>query len=198
MKHIDVERRLVHQDTREVRTKRAKTFTTSFFPVGDDIEAIFLEWIDHLQTNLLLSDDDPLFPATQVALKEAGVFAAVGLERQHWTNATPIRRIFKNVFEAAGLTYFNPHSFRKTLVQLGERVCRTPEEFKAWSQSLGHEQVLTTFTSYGVVSGERQAEIMTALKSQQGTEGEDFDDLDDAAIERIVAAFRRKARAIQG
>ena len=83
-------------------------------------------------------------------------------------------------------------------MQLGERVCRTPEEFKAWSQGLGNEQVLTTFTSYGVVSSERQAEIMTALKSQQGTEGEDFDELDDAAIEKIVAAFRRKARAIRG
>lgn len=27
--------------------------------------------------------------------------------------------------------------------------CRTAEEFKAWSQSLGHQDVLVTFNSYG-------------------------------------------------
>jgi hypothetical protein len=29
---------------------------------------------------------------------------------------------------------------------LGERTCKTPEEFKAWSQNLSREQVLTTFS----------------------------------------------------
>jgi hypothetical protein len=35
------------------------------------------------------------------------------------------------------LPYFNPHSFRKTLALLGGRICKTPEEYKAWSQNLG-------------------------------------------------------------
>jgi hypothetical protein len=86
-----------------------------------------------------------------------------GLARKHWTNATPIRRIFAEAFALAELPYFNPHSFRKTLAQLGERVCRTPEEFKAWSQNLGHERVLTTLSSYGQVGPARQAEIMRGL-----------------------------------
>ena len=34
------EHSLIEQDSREVRTKRAKTFTTWFFPVGDDIQQI--------------------------------------------------------------------------------------------------------------------------------------------------------------
>jgi len=63
----------------------------------------------------------------------------------------------------SGLSYFNPHSFRKTLVILGEQVCRTPEEFKSWSQNLGHDDVLTTFVSYGEVPGRRQAEIIPNL-----------------------------------
>jgi site-specific recombinase XerD len=37
LKHVDIEKELVEQDAREVRTKRAKTFTTWFFPVGEDI-----------------------------------------------------------------------------------------------------------------------------------------------------------------
>ena len=36
LKHINVENELIEQDAREVRTKRAKTFTSWFFPVGDD------------------------------------------------------------------------------------------------------------------------------------------------------------------
>jgi hypothetical protein len=43
------------------------------------------------------------------------------------------------------------------------QICRSPEEYKAWSQNLGHENVLTTFSSYGDVAGHRQAEIIRAL-----------------------------------
>src|SRR5438046_2542042 len=43
-----------------------------------------------------------------------------------------------------------------------------PEEYKAWSQNLGHENVLTTFSSYGDVARHRQAEIIRSLgKSEQ-------------------------------
>jgi hypothetical protein len=66
-------------------------------------------------------------------------------------------------FTGAGLPYFNPHSLRNTLAQLGERLCATPEAFKSWSQNLGHEGVLTTLTSYGAVEPARQAEIIRAM-----------------------------------
>jgi len=88
------------------------------------------------------------------------------LDRKHWSNAGPIRAIFKTAFAAADLPYFNPHSFRKTLALLGGELCETPEQYKAWSQNLGHEHVLTTFTSYGNVSSHRQAEIIRAMASQ--------------------------------
>jgi hypothetical protein len=81
-------------------------------------------------------------------------FHSSGLERKHWPTATPIREIFRDAFAAVGLPYFNPHSFRKTLVALGQQCCKSPEEFKAWSQNLGHEGVLTTLHSYGRSSNE--------------------------------------------
>lgn len=43
------------------------------------------------------------------------------------------------------------------------KVCRTPEEFKAWSQNLGHDHVLTTFNSYGKVEPARQASLIRGL-----------------------------------
>ncbi len=53
-----------------------------------------------------------------------------------------MRTIFRDAFERAELPYFNPHSFRNTLVQYGQMQCKSPEDFKAWSQNLGHEQVI--------------------------------------------------------
>jgi len=73
---------------------------------------------------------------------------------------------FKQAFVSVGLPYFNPHSFRKTLAFLGRQRCRTPEEYKAWSQNLGHEHVVTTFCSYGDVSCYRQSEIMRSFASR--------------------------------
>jgi hypothetical protein len=73
-------------------------------------------------------------------------------------------RFCERMFGHAGLPYFNPHSFRKTLALLGGRICKSPEEYEAWSQNLGHESVLTTFSSYGDVAGYRQAEIIRGFQ----------------------------------
>ena len=85
------------------------------------------------------------------------------LSRNHWTTTSPIPTILKKAFENTGLPYHNPHGFRNTLAQLGERLCQGAEQFKAWSQNLGHEKVMTTFVSYGVVQPNRQAEIIRNL-----------------------------------
>ncbi|EIL98259.1 recombinase XerC [Rhodanobacter thiooxydans] len=163
LKHVDLERQCVYQDAREVRTKFSKTFNTHFFPVGDSVRAIVEEWVTWLRVEMLWGADNPLFPATRVALGPSRRFEAAGLTRATWSSAGPIRGIFRRAFANAGLSYFNPHSFRHTLVQLGEELCRSPEEFKAWSQNLGHEGVLTTFYSYGAVPVGRQSDIMRLL-----------------------------------
>ncbi|MBS0557000.1 MAG: site-specific integrase [Proteobacteria bacterium] len=163
LKHVDLAAGCVHQDARDVKTKNSKTFTTFFFPVGDDIRQIVADWVGFLRQDRLWGNDDPLFPRTKVSVGANRCFTAVGLDRAHWSNATPIRDVFKQAFAAAGLPYFNPHSFRNTLVALGERLCQSPEAFKAWSQNLGHEGVLTTFLSYGSVATARQGEIIHGM-----------------------------------
>lgn len=168
LKHLDLAAGCVYQDARDVKTKNSKTFPTFFFPVGDEIRQIVADWATYLRVERLWGNDDPLFPKTRVAVGPNGQFAAVGLEREHWSNATPIRQIFREAFSGAGLPYFNPHSLRRTLVSLGEKVCQTPEAFKAWSQNLGHEGVLTTFYSYGNVATHRQGDIIRNLGARQG------------------------------
>ena len=163
LKHIDLKEGCVRQDARDVRTKFSKTFTTWFFPVGDLALQAFCEWVPFLIEERLFGPDDPLFPKTQVTQGEDLQFETAGLARVPWSTAAPIRVVFREAFTLAGLPYFNPHSFRKTLTQLGEQLCSTPEQFKTWSQNLGHESVMTTLVSYGSVPAPRQADVMRQL-----------------------------------
>jgi hypothetical protein len=78
-----------------------------FFPVGHDIRAVVVEWVNFLKQDRLWGMDDPLFPMTKVAVGDNLKFEATGLNRKHWSSAGPIRVIFKQAFTAAGLPYFN-------------------------------------------------------------------------------------------
>jgi integrase len=185
LKHVDLATDSIYQDAREVNTKFSKTFHTFFFPVGDEIRRIVVEWVSYLREEKLWGNDDPLFPVTRIVLGTTRQFEASGLERQHWKGTSPIRTVFREAFMNAGLPYFHPHSVRNTLVRLGQSVCQTPEEFKAWSQNLGHEKVLTTFFSYGEVGYARQGEIIRRLSEPRLAARTDFNDLAEAVARKL-------------
>jgi integrase len=185
LKHVDLIADFVYQDARDVNTKFSKTFHTFFFPVGDEIRGILAEWVSYLREIKLWGNDDPLFPATHIALGAARQFEVSGLKRNHWSTASPIRKIFREAFNRAGLPYFNPHSFRNTLAQLGHSLCKSPEELKAWSQNLGHEEVLTTLTSYGEVACDRQGEILRALGMPQAAVQSEANHIAEAVFRRF-------------
>jgi integrase len=169
LKHVDLVEGKIMQDAREVATKFSKTFPTFFFPIPGHVRAIFVEWVDYLRLEKRLGHNDPLFPASRVGVGRDQQFEVQGLAQIGWSDGEPIRKIFREAFRLAGLPYHHPHSFRKTLVLLGEQLCHTAEEFKSWSQNLGHEDVLTTFFSYGEVSDRRQAAIMRNLAREAST-----------------------------
>ena len=118
VKHIDIARRHVFQDARQVNTKFRKTIETFFYPVGDDVETIIGQWAQHLMTDKRFTPDDPLFPKTINGHDEHRNFFPVGLGREHWSSAAPVRKIFRTAFERVGLPYVNPHTIRNTLTQL--------------------------------------------------------------------------------
>jgi integrase len=189
LKHIDLVVGKIDQDAREVATKHAKTFPTFFFPVGDDVRAIVADWVGFLRMDKLWSDDDPLFPATEIGLDETRRFHPVGLARRHWGNATAIRKIFRDAFTSVQLPYANPHSFRNTLVELAYKLQLSPEVFKVWSQNLGHDSILTTFSSYGPVTSYRQAEIMRNLVPASASATDT-----DGILSQIAALATRRQR----
>jgi integrase len=74
LKHVDLAQGHVFQDGRTVTTKRGKSITTWFLPVGELPLRIVTDWIGHLRGALLWSNDDPLFPKTKVGVGGAGSF----------------------------------------------------------------------------------------------------------------------------
>lgn len=169
LKHVDLSKSppLVKQEPDLVKTKFSKQIFTYFFPVGDEIAQIAIDWIKELREEKHYGINDPVFPQTRVGHDQNASFTVEGLEPICWASTTPIRQIFKEAFQDAGLPYFNPHLFRDTLTHFGQEICNSAESFKAWSQNLGHENVLTTLTSYGYLDTHRQGEIMKALKNRQ-------------------------------
>lgn len=190
LKHLDLVENCVHQDAREVKTKFSKTFPTYFFPVGPEIRQIVVDWVTYLKDVKLWGHDDPLFPSTNVVLGPDRKFVVDGVSRVHWGSADPIRQVFRDAFHAAGLKYFNPHSLRDTLSHLAQAMCKSPREFKAWSQNLGHENVLTTFNSYGTVADADQREIISALARSWSASSPDVEELADAVARKISQALR--------
>ena len=192
---VDPAQGFVDQDARHVRTKFAKTFRTWFMPVSGRALEIVRDWHDELSGESARGPADPLFPATAIALDEAGAFAPVGLTRVGWSGSGPVRDAFKRGFALAGLPYFNPHSFRDMLVRHAMMLDLTPEAMKAWSQNLGHAEVMTTLTSYGSVPTHRQGELIRSLSTgQQSVVHQE----QLAALEALVATMKSGGNLLPG
>jgi site-specific recombinase XerD len=186
---LDVENQIVYQDPRQgVRTKNGKAITTLILPFDDTMVTTIRDWVTYLSEVKEFSPTDPLFPRTRVAQAQDGTtFEAKDLAPVFWKGGGSIRNILKARSEAAGLPYFNPHSFRHAHVHIALRCCRTPEEFKALSQNIGHEQVMTTLSSYGTLDDHRISDVLggidfTGKKTHDG-------DIPAADVERFLRKY---------
>jgi integrase len=164
IKHFDKANDLIIQDPTDVKTKNAKLIHTYLIKaVGNDIYDMFKDYYFELINDYDFTDNDPLFPKTNMIQGHDFNFTPNGLTREFWTTASPIRKIFKQAFEAMDLPYYPPHRIRKTLTAFAQKNCKTPEQFKAFSQNLGHESPLTTFTAYGKICVQKQGELIKGL-----------------------------------
>lgn len=186
--HVDASEGFVEQDARTVRTKAAKTFRTYFFPIGGEALAIVVGWLNELEHEHRWGRDDPLFPATEMGHDVNREFQAVGIMRSGWSTTQPINAVFRRAFVAAGLPYYNPHSFRDMMVRHGMSLNLSVEELKAWSQNMGHSDVTTTLTSYGTIPDHRQGELIRAARagSAGGGAAARMSEADIVALARAV------------
>ncbi|MGB0508127.1 MAG: tyrosine-type recombinase/integrase [Pikeienuella sp.] len=163
LKHVNVETGHIYLDGREVKTKGAKTFTTYFFPVGNAYRETFCEWVHWLRSDKLFGPGDALFPKAKIEAVNGQGFRCVGFHRAGYANSAKLNAIIKDTFASVQMPRYTAHSFRKTLTLLGDEKCDTREQFKAWSQNLGHDHVGTTVNSYLPVTSHRQAELIRGL-----------------------------------
>lgn len=162
---IDIGGQVICQDPkRGVRTKGGKLITSRILPFDDLLTNTIREWVEYLEKIRKFGTTDPLFPHTKVAQAPDGsAFEAIGVEPVYWKGGNSICNILKSRSKIADLTYFNPHSYRHAHVHIALRCCSTPEELKALSQNIGHEQVTTTLRSYGTLDDDRVDEVLSGI-----------------------------------
>ena len=167
LRHIDIAEGKIDQDAREVQTKFSKSFVTTFFPVGDDIRAVVVDWVNYLRQEKLWGLDDPLFPGDQgrggrQSSLRSGRAGPQALEQRRpdqadiqgsfcggWTAVLQPAQLQEDV----GASWWQTMSGRRKNTRRGRKI-------------LGHEHVLTTFCSYGDVGSYRQAEIIRAFSER--------------------------------
>jgi integrase/recombinase XerC len=162
LKHVDLERRQVFQDPREVNTKAAKAMDTTFFPMGAAYIDALADYIIHLTQDLMFGPEDALFPKSDIIRGPNG-FQMAGLSRHPFASTGPLNEIVKDAFAAVQLPRYTPHSFRHMLALHGDKLCQTRETFKAWSQNMGHSSPVTTVSSYMPVPADAQRKIILGL-----------------------------------
>lgn len=166
MECFDPERLLIFQDPkRGVKTKFSKAITTTLVPFDNGLLGYVLEWQKFLKAEKLFSNVNPLFPRTKVEQRSETdlCFEGTEIEPVFWQSAQGMRHIFCQRAQEAGLRYYSPHKFRHATVAEAGRRCRTPEEFRAISQNLGHENVGTTLSSYGKLDDTRVSELIKKM-----------------------------------
>jgi integrase len=168
VKHLDLERRHVFQDPREVDTKFSKPINTTFYPMGEVYVDAVVEYVNHLREDLHFGPEDALFPAIDRKATPSG-FQVVGLKRTPYATTAPLRDVVKEAFALVQMPKYTPHAFRHMLMLYGDKNTNTREEFKAWSQNMGHKSEAVSVESYIPISEDAKHEIILRLAKVQNS-----------------------------
>jgi integrase len=160
LKHLDMEGKTVVQDAREMRAKNGKSFRVFWFPRTEGFQQIFCEWIAEIFA-LGFTAQDAVFPEVKDLISD--------FEDSPPVAPLKTSRALQTAFERASATIdeeYSPHVARHTLKALGDKLCRTSEERKAWSLNLGHSSERITETHYGKMPDQRRAGIIENLSAE--------------------------------
>lgn len=166
MKSFDKKELVIHQDPAlGVATKFSKNITSVLIPFGyEETLGYFIEWFDYLEKKKKFQLNDPIFPATKIENGKDNIsyYNTGEVETKFLKGSGSLRKIFEKRFKEVGIKYYHPHTFRHFWVREISKLPITEEEKKALSQNLGHENVGTTFGSYGYghIEENKQVEII--------------------------------------
>ena len=143
----DSENWLIYVSPKDMNVKFAKTRYAFFMPFDEDIKENVFRWRSEL-IKLGFRDKAPFFPIVPNRFNQCNLLEE-SIKKEEIKSNTTILEIFRKSFTSQGIEYLRPHSFRHTIAKWAEK--QRPEFFNAVSQSLGHSDIKTTFTSYGAL-----------------------------------------------
>lgn len=167
--HVDMTGHRVRHDGKLMRTKNGKSFISNWFPRTEPFRQVFEDWVMEIE-ELGLGPDDALFPGLR-ALSQARTPNREPIPPM--ASAAAVTEAFRLASSDAARRY-SPHAARHTLVHLGDQICRTSEERKAWSLNLGHSSEAVTWTHYGKVNDERKDAIFEAFEDNAPTTSDEI------------------------
>jgi len=190
MKSFIKNKLVIDQDpTSGVKTKFSKRIITPLISyLYKEAINYFLEWFNHLEEKRGFKHDDPIFPATKIenGTENLSFYNTGQVEPIFWKSSSSPSKIIEKRFEQAGIKHYKPHSIRHSLIKRLSTLPLTEEQKKAISQSLGHEDVRTTFGSYGYgkIEEDRQIEIIRNIDFDGANKGQRF--MSEEAVEKFL------------
>lgn len=166
MKSFDKDKLVIDQNpVFGVKTKFSKRIITPLIYYSyKEVLNYFLEWFNYLEEKKGFKPNDPIFPATKIenGTENLSFYNTGQVEPIFWKSSTAPSKIIEKRFEQAGVKHYKPHSIRHLLIKRLSTLSLTEAEKKAISQSLRHEDIRTTFGSYGYgkIDEDKQIEII--------------------------------------
>ncbi|WP_342448124.1 tyrosine-type recombinase/integrase [Parasedimentitalea huanghaiensis] len=169
LKHLNVEAQTVTQDGTEMRAKNGKSLVVQWFPGVEVFEPFVTEWKAELEA-LGFNPADALFPDGKHIRRRIYEDEAIPPLR---TNG-PINQAFAIASAVIGKAY-SPHSARHCLKALGDQLCDSAQERKAWSLNMGHESEVITNTHYGKMTSESRMQTLGQVGKNVGVSDNDIE-----------------------
>lgn len=165
IKHFDVDELTVDLlPLKKVRTKGGISNRGFLLVFELMLLPIIIDYVKFLNDEKCFGPDDPLFPSTLAEnLSGDNSFSAVRLSKSHWKGTGSINKVLKARSKQAGLTYFNPHSFRSLHYLTARKCCRNEEERSAVAQNMGHARPTTSEIYYGNIDLDVRLEILKKI-----------------------------------
>ncbi len=192
MECFDPETLIVDQDPKKgVKTKYGKHIITNLFLFDETLLKCFLDWHEFLKKEKLFTNADPLFPRTKLEHKGETDYCFKGdrIEPVFWQSTASMAKVFKFRASQAGEKYFSPHKFRHSAIAEARRYARTPEQMKAISQNVGHENVGTTF-GYGNLDELRVTDVISKMNFMSGEKNDG--DLSSVPTEKLFKELQSR------
>lgn len=188
IKHIHIERRLILQDARAVRTKAGKSLNIIWFQIPKAFETAVVEWVGRLQW-LGFTGEDALFPDTKYLKHRIGFNTRKAGPVPVMSTTHAVTDAF-NIASRNSVTKFTPHAAKHTIgAERGVRSL-TDEERKAWSLNMGHDSEQTTERHYGIMTDNRRFEVLESIGRKKTIDPRNLSQSEKAKIfDSIFEAF---------